>query len=93
MEYPEENLVRRKDPRLQDKPTNTSQLQFMRNSQMAPPSRIPSPGKGLSEITESQGNARSKPTSRLPAAPSLKHKLGGQRRWNGSVLSLNTDEI
>jgi len=88
MELPEENLVCWEDPRLEGMPTNTSQLQFMRKSTMAPPSRIPSPGKGLSEITDSQGNSRSKPMSRLPAAPNLKHKLGGPRTWNRCVLSL-----
>ncbi|CZS93156.1 probable carboxy-terminal kinesin 2 [Rhynchosporium agropyri] len=50
-----------------------------RPSQLKPPgSRIPSPPKmGLVEISESQGNARSKIMSRMPPPTSLKHKLGG----------------
>lgn len=48
----------------------------MRTSQLKQPSsRIPSPGKGLAEITDSQTNARSKPSKMLPPT-SLKHKLG-----------------
>jgi hypothetical protein len=79
--------------RFESQSINRWLLQFMRKSQMAPPSRIPSPGKGLSEISESQGNARSKQISRLPAMPNLKHKLNGPCRWRiQNVSSLNTDE-
>jgi hypothetical protein len=80
MEFPEENSVWKDKPRLETKSTNRGHFQFMRRSQMAPPSRIPSPGKGLSEISESQSNARSK-MSRLPAAAPnlLKHKMNGRK--------------
>jgi hypothetical protein len=61
------------------KSANRKGSQFMRRSQMAPPSRIPSPGKGLSEISESQGNARSK-MSKLPAAAGVKHRMNGPRK-------------
>ncbi|KFY63020.1 hypothetical protein V496_04292 [Pseudogymnoascus sp. VKM F-4515 (FW-2607)] len=39
---------------------------IMKKSQIRPPSRIPSPGKGLSEITESQNNSRLKPPGTVP---------------------------
>ncbi|KAH8805715.1 P-loop containing nucleoside triphosphate hydrolase protein [Xylogone sp. PMI_703] len=54
---------------------NQEDASYSRPSQLRPPSRIPSPGKGLSEITESQNNARAKGISRL--AQPLKHKLTG----------------
>ncbi|KAF4624706.1 hypothetical protein G7Y89_g13463 [Cudoniella acicularis] len=50
---------------------------FMRKSQLRPPSRIPtSPAKSLTEITESENNTRAKMISRMPPPSSLKHKLG-----------------
>ncbi|RDL34375.1 putative carboxy-terminal kinesin 2 [Venustampulla echinocandica] len=55
----------------------TEENSYMRKSQIRPPSRIPSsPGKGLSEITESEGNMRSKPASKLPPPTSFKHRIG-----------------
>ncbi|KAH8589285.1 P-loop containing nucleoside triphosphate hydrolase protein [Bisporella sp. PMI_857] len=55
---------------------SSEENQYARPSQLRPPSRIPSPGKGgLSEITESQGNARSKPPSKMQPPTSVKHKL------------------
>ncbi|KUJ19370.1 kinesin-domain-containing protein [Mollisia scopiformis] len=47
-----------------------------RVSRLRPPTQIASPGKGLSEISESENNARSKQVSRMPPPGSLKHKLG-----------------
>ncbi|KAL2064243.1 hypothetical protein VTL71DRAFT_4737 [Oculimacula yallundae] len=57
----------------------TEEENSYRPSQLKPPgSRIPSPPKmGLAEISESQGNARSKIMSRMPPPSTLKHKLGG----------------
>ena len=61
----------------------------MRASQIRQPSRIPSPGKGLAEISESQSNARSKPPSKMPLPASLKHKLGPScKLWARIMLSL-----
>ncbi|PSS28353.1 hypothetical protein M430DRAFT_166159 [Amorphotheca resinae ATCC 22711] len=48
----------------------------MRTSQARQLSRIPSPGKGLSEISDSQSNARSKHPSKMPQPTSIKHKIG-----------------
>ncbi|RFU26155.1 hypothetical protein B7463_g10193, partial [Scytalidium lignicola] len=53
---------------------NQEDASYSRPSQLRAPSRIPSPPKGLSEITESQNNARAKGLSKL-ALP-LKHKIG-----------------
>lgn len=47
--------------------------QFMKKSQIRPPSRIPSPGKGLCEISESQSNVRSKASAIPPAQTTSKY--------------------
>lgn len=49
--------------------------QYFKRSQIRPPSKIPSPGKGLSEISESDSNARSKPSAIPP--PQMSAKLNG----------------
>lgn len=48
----------------------------MRTSHLRQPSRITSPGKGLSDISDSQANARSLPPSKMAPPMSLKHKMG-----------------
>lgn len=77
MEYSEENSVHHHPPLYRRHQLTNTRSQYMRKSQIRPPSRIPSsPGKGLSEITESEGNMRSKPASKLPPPTSFKHKIG-----------------
>jgi len=49
--------------------------QVFKRSQIRPPSKIPSPGKGLCEISESQSNARSKASAIPP--PQMSTKLNG----------------
>ncbi|OBT45791.1 hypothetical protein VE00_03892 [Pseudogymnoascus sp. WSF 3629] len=58
---------------------------IMKKSQIRPPSRIPSPGKGLSEITESQNNSRLKPPGTVPQ--SLKSTYS-----TASLQMVNNDE-
>ncbi|KFY64332.1 hypothetical protein V497_01747 [Pseudogymnoascus sp. VKM F-4516 (FW-969)] len=57
----------------------------MKKSQIRPPSRIPSPGKGLSEITESQNNSRLRPPGQVPQ--SLKSST-----FSAGVRMVNDDE-
>ncbi|OBT87012.1 hypothetical protein VE02_03728 [Pseudogymnoascus sp. 03VT05] len=57
----------------------------MKKSQIRPPSRIPSPGKGLSEITESQNNSRLRPPGTVPQ--SLKSTYS-----TASLQMVNNDE-
>ncbi|XMA20256.1 hypothetical protein WAI453_013047 [Rhynchosporium graminicola] len=88
----------------------TEEENSYRPSQLKPPgSRIPSPPKmGLVEISESQGNARSKIMSRMPPPTSLKHKLGGAcqcqrirtkaeniggKSWRGQAISSSNAEL
>src|SRR5579862_5424883 len=56
-------------------------LQFARTSLLRPPSKIPSPAKALSEISESVGNSRA--TAMLPpqSTISLKHKTSARMEF------------
>lgn len=64
----------------------------MRSNLPRPPSRIPSPGKGLTEISDSQGNARSKPASMLPP-PSFKHRIESSCMSNKEQLAEDDTDL
>lgn len=57
--------------------------QNVRGSRLRQPTQTSHISKGLSEISESQGNARSTKPSMIPPPTTLKHKLG-QCEWKGS---------
>jgi hypothetical protein len=79
MEYSEENAVSYNFDCSLDEESNIL-IQYDRPSGIRPPmARIPSPGKGLQEISQSENNTRAKPLSRMPAPTNIKRVLGYRR--------------
>lgn len=69
----------------------SSQYDYMRTSQIRPPSRIPSPGKALFEVSESQNNARPAPASMMPPPATLKHKATASCKWESRTSLRSSD--